>query len=207
MKVFLLLLTLLISHVSWSQIDLLRSSDLPIISIDTRGQTIIDEPKITARIQIRDRVGKRNTPQDTPVFETEMGIELRGSTSQFLFPQKPYSIQFYDSAGQDFNVSVMGMPEEHDWILYAPYNDKTCLRNVLSYELANRMGMYAPRTKYCELLLNGEYLGIYVWMEKIKRDRNRVDIARLNPQDTSGSELTGAYIFKIDKVNGLFTGG
>jgi hypothetical protein len=49
------------------------------------------------------------------------------------------------------------------------------------------------------LLINGEYMGLYVLVEKIKRDKNRVDIATLNPQDTTGNELTGGYIFQIDR--------
>jgi hypothetical protein len=39
-------------------------------------------------------------------------------------------------------------------------------------------------------------------MEKIKRDDNRVRIAKLNPWDTAGAEFTGGYIFKIDKNTG-----
>ena len=90
------------------------------------------------------------------------------------------------------------MPEEHDWILYAPYTDKTCMRNILSYDLSNKMGHYASRTKLCELVLNGEYQGIYILMEKIKKDQNRVNISKLLPTDITGDELTGGYIIKID---------
>lgn len=104
--------------------------------------------------------------------------------------------------GDPLNVSVLGYPAENDWILHGPYSDKSLMRNVLIYRLANKMGRYATRTRFCELYINGEYMGVYVFMEKIKRDNNRVDIAKLLPADTLGDELTGGYILKIDKFTG-----
>jgi len=61
------------------------------------------------------------------------------------------------------------------------------------------MDRYASRTQLVELELNGEYLGIYVFMEKLKRDKERIDIKKLEPSDTS---ITGGYILKIDKTAG-----
>ena len=92
------------------------------------------------------------------------------------------------------------MPTENDWVLYAPYSDKTLIRNVLTYDLGNSLGRYAPRTQLCEVLLNNEYQGVYVMTEKIKRDNDRVDIANLTVNDTIGDDLTGGYILKIDKT-------
>jgi hypothetical protein len=60
------------------------------------------------------------------------------------------------------------------------------------------MGHYAPRTVYCEVVVNGQYQGIYLLGEKIKRDSNRVDIAKLNPDENAGNDLTGGYIFVND---------
>ena len=93
------------------------------------------------------------------------------------------------------------MPSENDWILYAPYSDKSLIRNFLTFYLGNKLDRYNTRTKYCELVLNGDYKGIYILMEKIKRDKDRVDIARLNKSDIAGDELTGGYIVKIDKFS------
>jgi hypothetical protein len=92
----------------------------------------------------------------------------------------------------------MGMPVENDWILLSNYNEKTFVRNSISFHLFNKMGHYAPRTKLCEVILNDSYDGIYLFTEKIKRDNDRVDIARLDPDDNAGDSLTGGYIFKID---------
>jgi hypothetical protein len=92
------------------------------------------------------------------------------------------------------------MPEENDWVLYAPWSDKTLIRNVLTYQLSNEMGWYASRTRHCELYLNGDYKGIYVLMEKIKRDQNRVNISKLDPDEVDGDDLTGGYILKFDWI-------
>ncbi|MBT7727026.1 MAG: hypothetical protein HN702_06515, partial [Flavobacteriales bacterium] len=101
--------------------------------------------------------------------------------------------------------SILGMPVENDWILYAPYSDKSLMRNFLTFDLGRKMGNYSPRTVYCELVINGDYKGIYILMEKIKRDNDRVDIAKLDADDLAGDSLTGGYIIKVDKYTG--TGG
>jgi hypothetical protein len=90
------------------------------------------------------------------------------------------------------------MPTENDWVLTANYNDKTFLRNVLAFEIFRKMGNYATRSRYCEVVVNNEYQGIYLLGEKIKQDKGRVDIAKLNPEDNAGDNLTGGYIIKND---------
>ena len=104
-------------------------------------------------------------------------------------------------------MALLGLPAENDWVLYAPYSDKSLMRNVLAYYLANRMGRYASRTRFCEVVLDGDYQGVYVLMERVKWDDARVDVARLRPEETSGDDLTGGYILKIDKTNGAEVDG
>jgi CotH kinase protein len=176
----------------------LESTTLPLIMINTNGQEIPDEPKITADLKIIHHPGTENTPSDAGnVYDGLAGIEIRGSYSASL-PQKPYGIETRDEAGENLNISILGMPEENDWILLANYNDKSFMRNTLAFHLFEKMGHYAPRTQLCEVLLNDEYQGIYVFTEKIKRDKNRIDIARLDADDNAGDSLTGGYIIKID---------
>jgi subtilisin-like proprotein convertase family protein len=179
------------------------SSDLPIVSINTFGANIPDEPKIQAFMGIiYNGPGVRNYLTDPfNNYRNNIGIELRGSSSM-SFPQKAYGFETRDVAGLVMDTVLLGMPSEHDWILYAPYDDKTCMRNVLSYDIANKTGHYASRTKFCELVINGQYKGIYILMEKVKRDNNRVDISKLTAADTTGDALTGGYIVKIDKITG-----
>lgn len=188
-----------------AQAQLLTSSNLPIVLISTNGQTIPNEPKIVADLRIIDNgPGKRNAVTDKPAFISKIGIEKRGATSQQLFPKKPYGFELRDTSGANsVNASVLGMPAESDWVLNATYNDKTLIRETLTYDLNRQMSQYyTPRYRYCEVILNGSYDGVYILFEKIKRDKNRVNITSIKKTDVSGDALTGGYIFKIDKTEG-----
>lgn len=185
------------------------SSNLPIIIINTlNGATIVDDPKTQADMKIIDNgAGNRNHFIDAPNnYNGMIGIELRGSSSQ-SFPKKPYGVETWASPNTDTSVSLLGMPAESDWVLNATYSDKSLMNNALSYYLFNQFGWYASRTRYVELFVNGEYLGVYILMEKIKRNRERVNIAKLTTTDTAGMDVTGGYILKIDKTTGSGGGG
>lgn len=179
-----------------------QGSNLPIIIIETDGQEILDDPRIIAHMGIIDNGTGTNSINDPfNGYDGQISIEIRGSSSQ-MFPKKQYALETQDADGENLNVPILGMPEENDWILYAPYSDKSLLRNFLAYELARRMGRYASRTRFCELVINGDYKGLYIFMEKIKRDNNRVDISKLEPDETTGDDLTGGYMLKVDKWDG-----
>jgi hypothetical protein len=177
----------------------LESTDLPLIVINTNGQTIVDDPKITADIKIIYNNPPALSHPDDPgnIYDGKCGIEYRGAYSQSL-PQKPYAFETRDESGNNNNVSILGMPPENDWVLIANYNDKTFMRNTLAFHLFEKMGHYAPRTRLCEVIVNDDYQGIYVLTEKIKRDKGRVDISRLDADDNAGDSLTGGYIFAVD---------
>lgn len=198
-------LILLFSLQGFAQVSF-TSSNLPIVVINTSGQTILDDPKIEATMGIiYNGVGVRNNVTDAANnYNGKIGIEIRGSSSQ-MFPKKQYGLELHDALGAGIDVSLLGLPKQSDWILFAPYNDKSLVRDPLAYKLGRDLGRYAPRTKYCEVVLNGEYQGIYVLIERIKRDKNRVDINKLDPVEITNDDLTGGYIIKIDKDTG--TGG
>jgi subtilisin-like proprotein convertase family protein len=178
------------------------SSNLPIVIIDTYGQPIPDDPKIPAWLKIiNNGPGVRNYMTDTAEFEGHSGIEVRGSSSQ-SFPKKSYGLETWDGLGNSIDTSLLGMPSESDWILNANYTDKSLMRNTMAYQVWQNMGYYATRYQFCEVMLNGQYQGIYIFSEKIKRDKNRVDIAKLDPDENTGDNLTGGYIIKIDKQTG-----
>lgn len=198
----------------YGQVDF-TSSNLPILVIDTHGQAILDDPKITADLGIIDNgPGQRNNMSDAfNGYVGKIGIELRGSTSQ-NFPKKPYGLELRDDSGEGVSSSLLGMPAEEDWALVATYNDKSLMRDALAYKLGRDLGRYAARTRFCELVMKKDvviegvpakenvYMGIYMLTEKIKRDKNRVDISKLDPEEISGDDLTGGYILKIDKYTG-----
>lgn len=177
-------------------------SNLPLIVIETSGQSIPDYPKINAWLRVIDNGPGviNNQFQHGTDYDGNMGIAVRGQSSQ-MFPKKSYSLELRTKAGADTIASLLGMPAEGDWVLYAPYSDKTLLRNALTFYLGSEMGEWQPRNRWCEVYLDGNYIGIYQLMESIKRDSNRVDISKLKPDEISGDDLTGGYIIKADKVD------
>ena len=72
------------------------------------------------------------------------------------------------------------------------------MHNYIGYEMARSIGRYASRCQFIELQVNDEYLGVYVFMEKLKRDNQRINIKSLN---ASSANITGGYILTIDKVS------
>ncbi len=183
-------------------------SNLPIVVINTFGVPIPDEPKVTGHMGIIDNGPGVPNNLDDPFtdYDGYIGIEIRGQSSQ-MFPKHSYAFETRDSTGENLDVPLLGMPPENDWVLYAPYSDKSMLRNVVSFEIGRMMGNYCTRSVFCEVVINDDYKGVYTLMEKIKNDENRVDIATLKPEDISGDELTGGYIVKVDKIDWDFTYG
>ena len=171
-----------------------EGSTIPYFVISSGGANIPDEPKIPGSMKI--------FLEQQEIFSNPIGIELRGATSRRLFPKKSYGIETWDESGADFQTTILDFPIEEDWILQGPYSDKTLLRNVIVYDLSNKIGRYAVKTDFAELSLNGEYQGIYVFSEKIKRDQARVNILQLEPNQTDNSVISGGYILKIDKTSG-----
>ncbi len=176
------------------------TTHLPIIVINTNGQGIPNDPSITADMGIVNNGFDQNHLTDSfNGYNGKITIQIRGSSSAGQ-PQRSYAWSTVDSAGNGRNVKILGMPKESDWILFGPYTDKTLMRNNLIYEISRQMGWYASRTEFAELILNNQYVGVYVVMEKIKWDKNRVDIPKILSSTTKGDSLTGGYIMKVDRV-------
>lgn len=180
-----------------------QESNLPIVILNTGGQEIPEDVKITAGMSVIDNgPGQINHLTDPPNgYNGLIGIELRGSTS-LAYEKKNYSLETRDLDGDDLAVPLLGMPEESDWALIGPLNDKTLLRDMLAYWLAARAMPWAPRTHFVEVALNGNYIGVYSLTETVKRDNDRVDIAKLKDSDLAGDSLTGGYLLAFDKVDG-----
>ncbi|HLA56718.1 MAG TPA: CotH kinase family protein [Flavobacterium sp.] len=190
-------------------------TNLPIVIINTdinpntsQPYEIVDNPRVLAAMKIiRHPDGTRNymTDQNTAAFLNYNGrinIEIRGSSSQDL-PKKQYGLTTLQADNtSNNNVALLGMPSENDWVLNGLAFDPSLIRDYLSYNLARQIGDYAPRTEYCEVVVNGEYVGLYILQEKIKADSNRVNIVKIATTDTTVPNLTGGYITKADKLTG-----
>ncbi|MHC4439477.1 MAG: CotH kinase family protein, partial [Planctomycetota bacterium] len=187
------------------------SSNLPIIIIETYGQTVkysekhIYKQSSVVVIEPNETSGRAavNRPCD---FSSRGGFRVRGRSSSFLWPKMQYALEIWDQYDEDKSVSILGFPPESDWIRLGPYSDKTLMRTVLPYQWSNEIGRYATRTQFVEMFLDtddkhlsyDDYHGVYVFMEKIKRDENRVAIKELAPAHNNEPEITGGYILRKD---------
>ena len=176
-----------------------ESSDIPIFVIDTQGKTIRNEPKTMVHMGIiAKKYGQRNHLNDAfNEYNGNIGIELRGNASLGISDKKPFTFETRHEDGSNNNVSLLGMPDENDWILRAGYIDKTFCRDALGYHMSRLVGRWAPRTRHVEVVLNGNYEGIYILEESIKPDAGRLDIATMDATDISGFAVTGGYIWEV----------
>ncbi|MCX7985882.1 MAG: CotH kinase family protein [Bacteroidales bacterium] len=172
------------------------SSKFPIVIIETGQMGIpIVHTRFRAKMKVINRPGI-NKISDLPEYDGYISIERKGESSAW-FPKMSFNVETQNPDSSNLNVSLLGMPAENDWVLFSSFADKSMIKTELVFMLGRKMGHYEPRTRYCELILNGEYMGMYYFMEKIKRDKNRVDVAK---RDSVFPE-NGGYIFKYDKPN------
>ncbi len=178
------------------------TSVLPIVKLTTVNNGINNDVKVPVTMEIIDNgPGQLNSTADTLYsYEGTIMTEWQGFSGPG-YPKKNYDFDLVDAIGNKIDTSLLGMPAENDWIFKAEYLDNSLLINTVTYEFARRMGRYAPRTRLCEIFLDGTYIGVYTLTEKVKRDNNRLDIAKLTSADTTGSDLTGGYIIEMN-ING-----
>lgn len=192
---------------------------LPLICIDTDGQEIpgkgiTDEngkqshsttpdgkDRITASMQVMDSETQYNHTTDTPSVQSNIVIHARGNSSRF-FEKSGYRVKLVDKDGNNNPKSLLGMDEHHDWVLHGPYLDKTLIRNYMMYNISGEVMGYAPNVRFCEVVINGQYEGVYVLTEMITAGK---DGARLNMSvDVKDNSYTG-YLLRLDRKNGVET--
>ena len=185
------------------------SSNLPICIITTDGGVSIpDEPGVLGNLKIIYRgPGQRNyvSDQNNPAYlnyDGRIDIEKRGSSSQSS-PKRNYGFTtlMADNSTNN-NVSLLGMPEENDWILGGMVFDTALIRDYLCMNLSRKLGNYASRTEYCEVMVNNDYKGLFILEEKIKADDGRVDVLKIGTGDNTQPNISGGYITKADKTTG-----
>ena len=189
---------------------ILEQTNLPIVFIDTRcgestTKAIHKDYRIAARMKIinnKNGINYGDTiahPQQTIDYEGWIAIRYRGNTSFYWSDKKPYNfktMQTNDPTGKKQKTKLLGMPKDNTWVLLAPYGDRSLLRDVLVFQLARPYFEYTPRCKYCEMILDGVYYGIFILAENIRKSEHRLN---LDDPGESGDELTGGYLLEIDR--------
>ena len=181
---------------------------LPLISVDTGeieipGKAIMEEnavightttedgsDRITAQIEAFDSKNANNHLTDTPQITSNMTIHVRGTSSR-TFDKLGYRIKLIDENGQNNPQALLGMDFHHEWALHGPILDKTLMRNYMWYNIAGEIMHYAPNVRFCELMLNGEYMGVYVLTEVITAGKNG-----------SRLDLASGYLLLLDRYDG-----
>jgi len=180
------------------------NSPLPIIELQTTTKAINNYVKEKVVLKCYDSpIGINDWQNDVPAFSGSAYMEWQGWSAPG-FPKKNFDFDIADSLGNKIDVPLLGMPAENDWVLKSEYLDRSLIKNHLVFDLFQKMGRYAPRTRFCEVVLDGEYLGIYTLQEKVKRDKNRVKIDRLLPNELNFPELSGGYIYEINNTGSPF---
>jgi hypothetical protein len=185
-------------------------TNLGTVVIDTFGTGLNDTTMALGTGTFIDNRGDgHSNVTDTADYLGRIGVRTRGSTSQNL-PKKSLAIELWDEANKDRKASLLGMPADSDWILYAAYQEKSLMQDPLAFDWAREMGLLAPRVRYVEVYLSTDggssvnyatdYVGVYILMEKIKVGEDRVDIAEIGPLDNAEPAVTGGYLWKKDRI-------
>ncbi|MFT5191878.1 MAG: hypothetical protein ACI9DF_005438 [Verrucomicrobiales bacterium] len=186
-------------------------TNLPVIVVETFGtasDNVIDF--VPVAMNLHEPVDGITRLTDTPTVSTRAVYRLRGKSS-FQFPKKQYRLELRNQSEEDKKVSLLGLAADSDWILNAPWVDKSFIRNSLVYELGRDIGILAPGTRLVEVFANEDggalnfeedYRGAYVLTETVKRGADRIDIERLAPCHETEPEISGGYVVRFDKVDG-----
>ncbi len=188
------------------------TSDLPLVVLHSfeAAPTYKTEDRTPFTVNVLEPGGDgRTSIAGDATVSLRGGLKVRGSSTNGQ-PKAHYSLELWgNGVDDDYDAEVLGMPPESDWVLHAPlYFDRALIRNALIYSLSNDVGQYAPRTRFVELYVtdhgqavtSGDYVGVYVFMERLKRNEARIDIARLEPEHVAEPEVSGGYIFKRDRT-------
>ncbi len=104
--------------------------------------------------------------------EYPLQIKGRGNASWNHFPKKSYRIKL------DKGEKLFGLPQNRDWVLTGNYPDKTLIRNCVAHTLSATLSgiEYTATHIPVHLFLNGEYLGVYTFGDKIENGNGRLDL-------------------------------
>ncbi len=187
------------------------SSHLPILVLHTFEAGKLD-PKgsefVSANLEVLEPSAGKTQLVGRATLDARVGIHVRGATSR-NFEKKQYALELRgDESDDDSGQALLGLPRESDFVLSDPISmDRTLIRNALAYAISNRIGRYAPRTRFAEVFLvddggdvrSESFLGFYTVIEKVKRDAERVNVSKLPASASALPEISGGFVLKIDK--------
>lgn len=157
--------------------------------------------RVRGNISIIDNDEKMNYLTDSPSFQSELNIKIRGNSSR-SFNKKSYSFELINDDETKNEQKVLNMDKHDEWVLHGPYLDKTLVRNHMMYNLADEMMDYAPNTRYAEVFINGKYQGVYLVMESITAGKEN---SRLPLTVNKKNQIFSGYLLRLDRGNKMNT--
>lgn len=156
-----------------------------------------EEPYIRGHISIIDGGTFDNCITDRPAAESDLLIKKRGHTS-YNFDKAQYLLKLRTADGLENNVDILGMGAQDSWILNGSMADKSMIRNYLAYRISAEVSQVTPDCQFCEVVFQeGDsyvYQGLYLMMETVARDDNRVSIDSFKENN-----LYTSYIIRRDR--------
>lgn len=196
MKQFYLLILLIFT--SLSTLAASPSGTLPVMYVNTTNNTAIssNEDYIGATFYI-DALSSGYTSTGTADSPVEMKIRGRGNTSWTNYNKKPYRFKL------NLGIKLLDMPKSKNYCLLAHAEDQNAfLRNTTGYKVSQLMNLaYTPDRRAVELVLNGQYLGVYFLSETVRVDKDRVAITKQLDDETDASLITGGWLLEIDNAD------
>ena len=184
------------------------SSDLPVIVIHNfKGGAVPATTRQFANIAVFEPGFGRTSLTNQAELSTRAGINIRGSSTMYL-PKSSFRMEFWNEDNDDESHSLLGMPSESDWVLYACNSfEPVLIHNKYMHDLSRQVGRYSPRARFVEVFVNttggaitsGNYNGVYVLMEKIKVGPDRVAIDQLEAEHSTAPAVTGGYLLSVDR--------
>ncbi len=172
------------------------SKTIPVLFINTQNNAPIiskDEyTDATAYLETFDLEGYEGL--GTADIPLALEIKGRGNSSWNNYDKKPYRLKFKEKQ------SIMGMTPNKHFALIAHVGGYTqYLTEAAGLELGKWIGLaWTPNMKPLELVMNGEYLGMYFLTEHVRIDKNRVNIVEQDDNATDSTEITGGWLVEID---------
>ena len=172
------------------------SKTLPVLFINTVDSMPIDSKDVYCQAQwwldnmgdtLFESIGSSTAPLG-------MQIKGRGNATWTNLEKKPYRLKF------DQKHKVLGMPSSRHWVLMANAEYwMGQMNDALPFEIGRRMGMaWNPRMEPVEVVLNGDYIGLYFLTEKIRVAKDRVNIEEQNDYEIDPERVTGGWLLEID---------
>ena len=172
------------------------SGTLPVLFINTDGHRAIvsKEEYLQAQWWI-DPMGHEEFQSIGSAQEPQgMLIKGRGNATWTNVDKKSFRLKF------DKKHKVLGMPSSRHWTLMA-YPDSWMgkINDAMAFEIGLRLGMaWNPRQEPVEVVMNGQYIGLYFLTEKIRVAKDRVNIIEQKNNETDLLNVTGGWLLEID---------